>query len=102
MTDGYERYDLTQGSITSFVFQIETVGLLTLPNDPVVLYKKHLSGNKNILHLLQQLWPKTGDGDLLCRHEGSEGRIYAACSVGPGGEHHRPHQRGGWTQGYYW
>lgn len=80
---------------------METVGFLTLPYDPVMLHKKHLSGNKNILHLLQQLWPEAGDGDLLWRHKGSEGRIHAACSVGQAGEHHRPHQWGRRIQRYY-
>ncbi len=84
------------------LFHIETVGLLTLSYDPMMLHKKHFSRNKNIFHLLQQLWPKAGDGDLLWRHEGSEDRIYAARSVGQAGEHHRPHQRGRRTQGYYW
>lgn len=82
----------------SYLFQIVAAGLLTLSYDAVVLHKKHLSRDKNILHLLQQLWPKTGDGDLLWRHEGSEGRIYAACSKGEVGEHHRPHQWSGRIQ----
>lgn len=88
--------------MTSFLFPVEAVGFLTFSYDPVVLHKKHLSRNKNILHLFQQLWPKTGDGNLLWRHERSEDRIYATCSVGQAREHHWPHT---WTrriQGCYW
>lgn len=88
--------------MTNFLFSIEAMGFLTFPYDPVVLHKKHLSGNKNILHLFQQLWPETGDGDLLWRHEWSEGGIYAACSVGQAREHHRPRQWARRIQGCYW
>lgn len=76
--------------------------ILTLPNYPMVLHYKHLSRNKNIFHLFQQLWSKAGDGDLFCLHERGEGWISATCRVGQAPKNHRPNQGGGGTQGYDW
>lgn len=67
---------------------VHTIMRLTLANDLAMLDNEHVCWDQHILHLFQELWSKAGDGDLLRGHEGGEGGVHAACSIGRAGEHH--------------
>ena len=74
----------------------------TLSNDLVMLDDEHFCWDQHVLHLLQELWPEAGDGDLLWGHEGGEAGVHAASIVGHTGKHQRDSQGGGGALRHHW